>query len=114
MARSRYSTRRIFTNTDAGYRKKFFGNRGIKKMLQYGTGRVGYPTNEEMNQLDIQTKVWTATSKLHQIAYDAYGSSEYWWVIGWFNKKPTEAHFSIGDIYYIPRPIEKALAFYGD
>lgn len=113
MAYSRYSLRQIFTNTEAGYRKKFFSERGIRQMRQYSTGRIGYPTNEEMKQFDIQTKTWTATSKLHQIAFDAYGSPEYWWVIGWFNKKPTEAHFSIGDVYYIPRPFEKVLEFYG-
>lgn len=112
MTQSRYAHRQLFMNTDKGYQKEFFVPRDVNQILQYRTGRISYPTNAQMEGMEMQSKVWGATSTLHKVAYDAYGSPEYWWVIGWFNKKPTEAHFSVGDVYYIPRPLEKALSFF--
>ena len=46
--------------------------------------------------------VWSKTDKLHKLAEQYYGDNTYWWVIAMFNKKPTDAHYSIGDITYIP------------
>ena len=33
-----------------------------------------------------------------------YGDAEYWWLIAWYNNKPTESHFKLGDVVYIPLP----------
>jgi hypothetical protein len=35
-----------------------------------------------------------------------------WWLIGWYNQKPTEAHFKIGDTVLIPLPLEEILGYY--
>ena len=35
-------------------------------------------------------------------SYLYYNDSKYWWTIALTNSKPTDAHFSIGDIVYIP------------
>ena len=45
---------------------------------------------------------WNVGSSLFKIAFDVYGRTDYWWVIGMVNAKPTDAHFSIGDEIYYP------------
>jgi hypothetical protein len=32
-------------------------------------------------------------------------------VVAWYNKKATEAEFSVGEQYYIPLPLEAVLEF---
>ena len=54
-------------------------------------------------ELEIQTEhVWTKTDTLISLSRKFYGSNDYWWVLGMVNKKPTDAHYSIGDILYVP------------
>jgi len=36
-----------------------------------------------------------------------------WWVIAWFNKLPTESHIKLGDVIYIPMPLNEILKIYG-
>lgn len=48
------------------------------------------------------THIWTQSDKLHKLAQKYYGTNEYWWVISMLNKKPTDAHFTIGDEVHIP------------
>jgi len=35
-----------------------------------------------------------------------------WWVIAWYNQKPTEAHFNVGDVVYIPTPLANVLQYF--
>ena len=35
--------------------------------------------------------------------------TEYWWLIAWFNNKPTDIHCKVGDVLYIPLPLDKAI-----
>ena len=51
--------------------------------------------------------------RLDNLAYEFYGDPRYWWVIAWFNKKPTESHCSLGDIIRIPKPIGQVLTSLG-
>ena len=109
---SRYGSRNIFLNNDDNYRKVFFKDRDIKETLQYETAVLDYPTNEEINQFQNITHAWTATDKLYNLSNDYYGTPGMWWVIAWYNKKPTEAHFNVGDVIYIPMPLEKVLEYF--
>ena len=36
-----------------------------------------------------------------------------WWVIAWYNKKPTEAHVKAGETIVIPLPLDKILRHLG-
>ena len=38
-----------------------------------------------------------------------YGDPKLWWVVAWYNKRPTDAHYNIGDKVFIPKPLEKIL-----
>ena len=103
MTISRYDGRELITNDDPGYQKVFFEDRDIRQIIQYKTARFQFPTDEEMSSVSFYTTTWSATDKLYNTAANVYGSPELWWLIAWFNQKPTEAHFRTGDLVYIPQ-----------
>jgi hypothetical protein len=111
MPYSRMTGRSMFLNNDKNYQKTFFNKRGFKETLQYGTATFN---NAQLSQeLTLESGVWDTTSRLTLIANDFYGDPQYWWVIALYNHRPTEAHFSPGDIYYIPLPLDVALSTMG-
>ena len=46
---------------------------------------------------------------MYKYAHEIYGSTQYWWIIAWFNNKPTDIHCKIGDVIYVPVPLDKAV-----
>jgi len=112
MAISRYDGRGLMTNDDLGYRKVFFDDRDIQQIIQYKTARFYFPTDEEMSGISFYTTTWGVTDKLYNIAANVYGAPELWWLIAWFNQKPTEAHFRTGDVVYIPQDAVQILMFF--
>ena len=55
---------------------------------------------------------WSVGTKLYKLAHQYYNDSKLWWVIAAFNQKPTDSHFSVGDVVYIPLPLERVLTLY--
>ncbi len=49
--------------------------------------------------------IWTKTDSLYKLANKYLGSYDNWWIIALVNKKPTDAHYSIGDVIYIPSDV---------
>ena len=45
-----------------------------------------------------------------KLAYEYYGDSKLWWVIAWYNQKPSEADVKNGDTIFIPLPLDKVLS----
>jgi hypothetical protein len=111
MALSRYSRTEIITNDNDMY-DETFKNKGVRRIRQYETSVVYYPSDENMLQVKYDTRRWKLGDKLYKIAYEAYGDSRYWWVISQFNQKPTPSHFKIGDIYYVPLSLEQVLDYF--
>jgi hypothetical protein len=113
MPYSRMNSRTIFVNDDKNYQKEFFQERGVNRVPQYKTGRFKALTPRQRSQLEVNSITWTAVSNLTKIAFDFYGSPQYWWIIALFNNRPLEADFKLGEIVYIPTPLEKVLSYYG-
>lgn len=68
------------------------------------------PTDEELREdLDHFERIYKMGDKLYKFAHEYYGDVDYWWVIAWYNNKPTDAHFKIGDVVYIPKQLDVAL-----
>ncbi len=65
-----------------------------------------------MTNLNLQPHRWTVGDKFYKLAFDHYGDQKYWWVIAWFNHTPTEAHVDLGDLLYVPHPLEDILSIY--
>jgi len=74
---------------------------------------LSYPSPKQQSQLEIVGHTWKVGDRLYKLAHKYYGDSKLWWVISYYNKAPTEAHFALGDIVEIPLPLDKLLEFIG-
>lgn len=112
---NRNRRRKTKRNDDQMYRKHF-ESRDIKYISrQYTTGKIYYPSDEEIANTPILEEVWKLGDRLYRYAKKYYNSEEYWWLIAWFNKKPTEQHFKVGDTVKIVANLDDAIAlYYGD
>jgi len=54
-------------------------------------------------EVEIRTEhIWTKTDTLFRLSNQYFGSYDNWWIIALVNRKPTDGHFSIGDVVLIP------------
>jgi len=113
MPYSRMNSRTIFVNDDKNYQREFFDRRNIKQTPQYRTGRFQALTPTQRAQLNPTSLIWTATSNLTKIAYEFYGDPQYWWVISLYNQTPLESDFKVGQVVYVPLPLQQVLSYYG-
>ena len=111
MATSRNENREIFINSNKLYSQKK-KDRGVGFFRQFGTPKLKKVTAEEFGQINALPRIWRLGDRYYKLAHEFYGSSEYWWLIAWFNDKPTESHLKIGDPVYIPVPLNDALLLY--
>lgn len=88
--------------------------RDVDYIQQYNTPKFVYPTAEEMSTLNVIRDVWKMGDRYWKLAYKYYnGRSDLWWVIAWFNKRPTEGGLKTGDVILIPTPLDRILEIYG-
>jgi hypothetical protein len=109
---SRYQSRTYFRNIDSLYQEKL-RNRDLPFIKMFTTPVLTYPSAEQISNLVVQKEIWAIGSSYSKLASQYYGDAELWWVIGWFNKKPTEFLMSVGDTVSIPLPLERILGYYG-
>lgn len=55
----------------------------------------------------ITEHVWSHGDKLYKLANQYFGDRNLFWIIGLFNNKPTDSHYSYGDVVYIPNDFIK-------
>jgi hypothetical protein len=113
MAIKRYDNRKMVINSSENFDEQF-RNRSVKSIKHYTTVKLRYPTSEEMVKLDILTENWKLGDRLYKYAYKHYGDPNLWWIIAWFNKKPTENDYEIGEEVLIPFPLENIFKYFGD
>ncbi len=106
----RYTNRRILRNRDESYRH-ILKERGLKQITQLDTAEFNYPSVAQIQQLSSVTHVWKLGDKYYKLAHEYYGDPSMWWVIAWFNQRPTEGHVQTGDVLYIPMPLKVVLSF---
>jgi hypothetical protein len=107
---SRYDNRGVVINDDEQY-ANVFRRRGINFIRQYRTPSLRHPTPEEIGQLEEIGHTWALGDRYFKLADEYYGDAGLWWVIAWFNQKPTEQHVQIGETIYIPMPLERVLQY---
>ena len=105
---SRYDNARPFINNNERYRV-FFKERGVNYIRQLRTGVLTHPTPAQRARLQKITHVWKVGDRLYKLAAEHYGDPALWWIIAWYNMKPTEAHFKTGDILRIPLPLTQVM-----
>ena len=111
MSLSRYTGKEIIINKEEAY-EEILDERGVKEIRQYESTPIHLPTPTEIMSITYETRRWKSTDRLYKLASEFYSDPGYWWVIAQFNQKPTESHFKIGDVYYIPLSIEQILEYY--
>lgn len=50
----------------------------------------------------VTEHVWSHGDKLYKLANKYFGDRDLFWIISLYNNKPTDSHYSYGDIVYIP------------
>jgi hypothetical protein len=104
---SRYKSTRIKKNLMDLYKKQRKA-RGIPGALtQYETTRLATVTVEDAKSLSNVAHVWQTGDRLYKLADRYYNDPELWWIIAWYNNRPTEAHFNVGDLIQVPLPLEQ-------
>ena len=109
----RYDGRGKKTNTEETH-KELLQKRGLKSVEQYTTPEFATISVPQRHSLINELHIWKMGDSYAKLASKYYGDTSLWWVIGWYNQKPTDAHVMIGDSLAIPLPLDKVLSlFYG-
>jgi hypothetical protein len=103
--------RSTLINRSRLYKTKAKG-RNLNFFRHLSTPTFNSVSPEEINELNIIDHIWVVGDRYFKLADKYYGDPEKWWIIAWFNKKPTDAHVKAGDRIHIPLPLEKILYYY--
>tara|TARA_R110000824_G_scaffold238321_2_gene427052 strand:- start:114 stop:455 length:342 start_codon:yes stop_codon:yes gene_type:complete len=112
MAIDRDALRDIFVNDTDQY-SSILEERGQILIKQYATKRLKYPSIGDLRNISRTKHLWKVGDKYWKLAQTHYGDPQLWWIIGWFNQKPTEAHCKNGDTILIPTPLERLYKYFG-
>ena len=91
---------------------ELLSTRGDKQATYHTIPSMGIIKESDYDSLSIKYHTWKQGDKLYKLADTYYGDSSLWWLIGWFNKKPTDNLFNLGDTVEIPLPVQNALSIY--
>jgi nucleoid-associated protein YgaU len=108
---SRYDNKEAVKNQSELY-KSFFKKRGIKFINQFRTGKLSFPSNKETSTIKQIDHIWRAGDKYYKLAQKFYNDPSLWWIIAWYNMKPTEGHVHPGQVISIPLPLDRVLAIF--
>jgi hypothetical protein len=100
---SRYGKYGKISN-DLDFYSKQIDRRNKKRIVHYRPRPLGIITEELKSRLHFQKDVWQTGTKLYKLSFQYYGVTDLWWLIGFYNNKPTDADWEIGDEIIIPHP----------
>jgi nucleoid-associated protein YgaU len=90
--------------------KNFLEKAGAKKVDHYGIMDFGDPSSQEfLEEITTVSHIWGVGDRLSKLAHEHYGDARMWWVIAWFNGRPTDFHCKIGDTIRVPSPLPDVL-----
>lgn len=114
MAFSRYGNRRIITISQDNeiYKSKLL-EKGRKRLSLHSTPVYKFDDTDLDIDFTFEQVYWSEGDRLYKLSKNYYNSINFWWVIAFFNQKPTDSDYQIGDLVLIPTPLENALAFIG-
>ena len=109
----RNSERNIFVNNTETYEKVVEDRRVPRGIRQFSTPKLNHLDPSQVSNLQRQQHIWAIGDRYYKLAYRYYGNPKMWWVIAWYNRRPTESHVNLGDLLYIPTPLEDVLRYFG-
>ncbi len=99
----------VFENESSLY-GEWLRKSGFAKVEHYDIVLFGDPRLESfLRKIKKIKHIYKTGDRLSKIAHKHYGDPRYWWVLAWFNAKPTDFHCKIGDIIEIPKPLDEVL-----
>jgi nucleoid-associated protein YgaU len=110
MSIKRYKNRKkIFNNSELI--QKILDIKNIQGIRHYMSPKIKMPTY--LDKINIKTvgAIWKRGDRLSKYAEKYYNNSQLWWVIALYNNKPTDAHFTIGDVFYIPTDLNNLFQY---
>jgi len=108
---NRNSNRLIRTNAAKIY-KNLLKKRGLSQIQQYTTPTFNEITAEKVQRLQRERHIWKPGDRLYKLANQYYGDPEMWWVIAWYNQKPTDSHYKLGQTVLVPVPLDEILRIF--
>jgi len=107
----RNDNRTIKRNSEEIY-EELLESRGVKQIDHYST-----PTFEPLtlaNRYSVRNvhHTWSTGDRYWKLAERYYGNSDLWWLVAWYNQKPTDAHVRNGDSIMIPLPLDRVLSLF--
>ena len=108
---SRYENKKIVKNQSDLY-ASLFKEREVYFIRQYRTGKLNFPTPRQNATIDAAPYIWKIGDKYWKLAEKHYGDPRAWWILAWYNRKPTEAHVRAGQIVLIPSPLSTLLSIF--
>ena len=109
----RYKNQTVFTNVAEAYRRYLQKTRGIDQINQFNTPIFRHPTSQDLKNFKRISHIWQTGDRYFKLADEYYSDPEMWWVIALYNQKPTEFHVDLGDIIYVPVPLEAVMFYIG-
>ena len=67
----------------------------------------------DIENMEIVNHTWVASDRFFKLADEFYSDPTMWWVIALYNQAPTEFHLKLGDVIYVPTPLETVLFYIG-
>ena len=102
---SRNYGRRFFRNVSKKYtdilRRK--NSPGITQWTTPVSMALSPNTNSAIRDI---SHIWKTGDRYFKLANQYYQNPEYWWVIASYNQAPTEGHLKVGDVIFIPTPLD--------
>ena len=104
----RFRSAQFFKNNDEMY-YGMIKSRNLKFINQMGTPELTYPDTSFFDNYEVIRHEWQDSDKLWKLSEKYYGSPQYWWVIAYTNKIPSEFELNSGDIIDIVMPLRAIL-----
>ena len=108
----RYINRQVLRNISETY-EEVRDERGLNRINHYRTPKLKHISSSQVAKLDRVSHIWKVGDRFYKLAFKHYGNTKYWWVIAWYNKTPTEAHVQLGNLIFIPKPLQTVLRYLG-
>lgn len=108
---TRYSRSKTKRNSsDSTKQQRMRRNKDFIK--HFRTSRLPVPEKVNVGLVD-DAHVWSVGDKFYKLAQAYYNDPKLWWIIAWYNQKPTEGHVELGDTILVPRNIDTLLSNLG-
>ena len=85
----------------------------MSHIKQFNTPKFKYPSTLERENFNTIKHIWGTGDRYYKLAAKYYDDPTFWWIIAFYNQKPTEFHVNPGDTIYVPVPLESIQYYIG-